>query len=240
MTPGAPLPTELELSTRFGVSRLVVREAVHRLKHYELVAVHQGSRTVVLDPDRTTNIYLLGLESEVLSHSSDWLAAFAERQFYSAAALLALAEQRIEPHRLDELETITEDLAQVPASSARSDGFEHVRAYWLVIARSTKNRLYVRDAAWHFKMLERRPHVRAALMWPAECLAVIHRRLNATLRERRGSAAAYLEIVHNLWPHTTCVGHTEASSLDEASSSRGVSLAEASFRSKCAVALESR
>jgi len=193
----APLPTETELSDRFGVSRILVREALHRLKEYELVRVHQGNRTLVLDPDRAANVHLLGLETELMSSSSDWLAAFAERQIYSAAGLLALAERRIEPHQVQVLEEITERLTRAPVSDDAADWFEHTRSYWMTIAEWTKNRLYVRDTAWFFKVLESRPHLQAMCSWPVRCRAANHRRLNATLRARRGSAEAYLEMVRS-------------------------------------------
>src|SRR5215813_12720172 len=78
LTPEAPLPPERELSDRFGVSRIVVREAIHRLKEYELVRVRQGSPTMVLDPDLATDMRLLGLEIELMPPTSQALSAFAE------------------------------------------------------------------------------------------------------------------------------------------------------------------
>src|SRR5687767_4245837 len=93
LEPGAPLPPERELSERFGVSRIVVREAIHRLKEYELVRVRQGSPTIVLDPDEATEIRLLSLEIELMPD----VQSLIERQVYGGAALLELAEQRIAP-----------------------------------------------------------------------------------------------------------------------------------------------
>jgi DNA-binding FadR family transcriptional regulator len=194
----ALMPKEHDLADRFGVSRIAVREALHRLKSYQLVLVHHGNRTLVLDPDRADNVQLLGLESQVMSSDPDWIATFAERQLHSAAGLLALAEQRTDPQQVDLLETITDQLAQVSASDADPDGFKYTRAYWMTIALWTKNRLYLRDTAWYFKVLERNPHLQTSCMWRPEVRVAHHRRINARLRERRGTAAAYLEMVRDL------------------------------------------
>ena len=45
--PGARLPTELQLAAAHGVSRTVVREAVHQLKSRQLVVARQGSGVFV-------------------------------------------------------------------------------------------------------------------------------------------------------------------------------------------------
>lgn len=45
--PGTRLPSERELAQIFGVSRLSVREAVHRLEALDLVVVRRGSGTFV-------------------------------------------------------------------------------------------------------------------------------------------------------------------------------------------------
>ena len=48
---GSALPPERELAQRFGVSRLVLRQAIHRLADMDLVRVRQGGATLVLEPD---------------------------------------------------------------------------------------------------------------------------------------------------------------------------------------------
>jgi DNA-binding FadR family transcriptional regulator len=198
LTPEAPLPPERELSDRFGVSRIVVREAIHRLKEYELVRVRQGSPTMVLDPDRATDMRLLGLEIELMPPTPENLASFAERQIYSGAALLDLAEQRIEPHQIDELEKITECIAEVP--DLNEEWIKHERAYWMVIAQGAKNRLYVRETAWYFNLLERQPRFRSVYTVLPMHRAAFYRKLNEKIRTRQGSAAMYLEMLRESPP----------------------------------------
>lgn len=47
LSPGSKLPSEMEMASRFGVSRTVVREAVSRLKSEGLVESRQGSGVFV-------------------------------------------------------------------------------------------------------------------------------------------------------------------------------------------------
>jgi GntR family transcriptional repressor for pyruvate dehydrogenase complex len=50
LSPGDRLPTELQLAAAHGVSRTVVREAVHQLKSQGLVRSRQGSGVYVTEP----------------------------------------------------------------------------------------------------------------------------------------------------------------------------------------------
>jgi DNA-binding FadR family transcriptional regulator len=193
LTPEAPLPPERELSERFGVSRIVVREAIHRLKEYELVRVRQGSPTMVLDPDRATDMRLLGLEIELMPPTPEGLGSFAERQIYSGAALLHLAEQRMAPEEVDVLDSLAEELSHVETLDEHWLRIE--RSYWTAIAKGSKNRLYMRETLWYFNLLERHPRFRGVYTVPPPQRAAFYQSLNKALRDRKGSAAMYLEML---------------------------------------------
>jgi GntR family transcriptional repressor for pyruvate dehydrogenase complex len=189
LAPGSPLPPERELSERFGVSRIVVREAIHRLKEYELVRVRQGSPTVVLDPDRATDIRLLGLEIELVPPTPGGLDAFAERQIYAAASLLDLAEQRMSEDEINELEKIIDRFFE--SEKTEEQGLAFDREYWLAIAKGTRNRLYFRETIWYFNLMERDPRFRRLVGDPA-ARATLYRALLTAQRRRNGSAEMYL------------------------------------------------
>lgn len=189
LAPGSPLPPERELSERFSVSRIVVREAIHRLKEYELVRVRQGSPTVVLDPDRATDIRLLGLEIELVPPAPDGLDAFAERQLYAAASLLDLAEQRMTEDEVSALEKLIDEFTASDMTEERARAFE--REYWLRIAKGTRNRLFVRETSFYFNLLERDPRFRRLVVGP-ELRASLYRALLLAQRRRSGSAETYL------------------------------------------------
>lgn len=59
--PGARLPTEPELCTRFGVSRTVVRDALRTLSSIGLVDVRQGVGIVVAGPEDETLTHALSV-----------------------------------------------------------------------------------------------------------------------------------------------------------------------------------
>ena len=61
LTPGEPLPPERILGEQFGVSRIILRAAVHRLAEVGLVRVRQGGASIVLDPAEAGDIRLIGL-----------------------------------------------------------------------------------------------------------------------------------------------------------------------------------
>jgi len=200
---GSALPPERELSERFGVSRIVVREAVHRLKEYELVRVRQGSPTIVLDPERSTDIRLLGLEIELLEHSPEGMRIIVERQVYAAAALLDLAEQRMTSEELDALERIIDAHLAMPNRETQWVQFE--RAYWTAIAMGTKNRVYLRETLWFFNLLERDPRFLTALDRGTVESAVGYKALLVAQRERKGSAALYLRALRTFASGLTSV-----------------------------------
>jgi DNA-binding FadR family transcriptional regulator len=188
---GASLPPERELSERFGVSRIVVREAIHRLKEYELVRVRQGSPTIVLDPDEATDIRLLGLEIDLMPATAASIGVLAERQRYAGAALLDLAEQRMTAGEIDELETIVNAMASSDVSDDEAMLLE--RAYWTAIARGTRNGIYLRETIWWFNLMQREPRFRSALAGTALERAAMYRALIPAQRRRNGSADLYLK-----------------------------------------------
>jgi DNA-binding FadR family transcriptional regulator len=167
-----------------------VREAIHRLKEYELVRVRQGSPTVVLDPDEATDIRLLGLEIELMPGDSGGTQALAERQVYAGAAVLDLAEQRMTKEEVDELERLVDDFLSVADKAAATIAFE--RAYWTAIARGSRNRIYLRETTWFFNLLGRDERFRRALLGAPEDRAGTYKALIESLRSRRGSADLYL------------------------------------------------
>lgn len=97
--PGARLPSERELAQIFGVSRLSVREAVHRLEALALVVVRRGAGTFVarrhaepggptaaLIPRRVDVEELIEVRRLLEPQAAEWAATRADR-----TALLSLA-----------------------------------------------------------------------------------------------------------------------------------------------------
>src|SRR5262245_21055943 len=80
LSPGDTLPPERVLAERFEVSRIIVRQAVHRLADCQLVRVRQGGSTLVLDPREAADLRVAELDWR-LGPGSPWdIYDFAERQ----------------------------------------------------------------------------------------------------------------------------------------------------------------
>jgi GntR family transcriptional repressor for pyruvate dehydrogenase complex len=106
--PGTRLPSERELAQTFGVSRLSVREAVHRLEALELVVVRRGAGTFVArgaatlagtltdpsttPPPKSTNIEeVFEIRRLLEPAAARWAALRADR--HALVPLRRLAEQ---------------------------------------------------------------------------------------------------------------------------------------------------
>src|SRR5580658_11170036 len=61
LLPGSAVPPERVLAERFGTSRIVARQAIHRLDELGLVRVRQGGATLVLDPKEASDLRVLEL-----------------------------------------------------------------------------------------------------------------------------------------------------------------------------------
>jgi GntR family transcriptional regulator, transcriptional repressor for pyruvate dehydrogenase complex len=194
LPPGQPLPPERELAERFGVSRIVVREAIHRLKEYELVRVRQGSPTLVLDPDDATDIRLLSLEIDLMPEDDEAGAeAFTDRQQYGGAALLALAELHMTDAEIDALGRRI--AAQRAASSTAGYDVAFERDVWVAIARGSRNRIFLRETLWYFNLLAREERFRRAMDSGVDRIA-LYESIAQMLRKREGAVAAYVRALH--------------------------------------------
>lgn len=135
--PGSRLPTEQALSSEFGVSRTVVREAISRLKSEGLVETRQGSGAFVAQnrlgmPFRIDPVSLDSFEAtiEILE-----LRLAVESEAAALAAERASAAQ---------LEAIGRALAAVRAAFERGDdGVEEDLMFHRAIAEATNNSKYV-------------------------------------------------------------------------------------------------
>ena len=80
LRPGSQLPTEQELCSQYGVSRITVRQAISSLVKEGILATQRGRGTYVLPPRITTHldnspVPVEGKESRVVLYSVDRIAA---------------------------------------------------------------------------------------------------------------------------------------------------------------------
>jgi DNA-binding FadR family transcriptional regulator len=133
LAPGSLLPTEPEMSARFGVSRSVVREALRVLGAKGLIEVRHGSGTRVTTPDRWDTL--------------DPLILLALRERGASAAVL---------HDLLEARTIVEcEVAALAAERANPEERDALRAAIVTMRASLDDpaRFVSGDSAFHLTLL---------------------------------------------------------------------------------------
>lgn len=161
LLPGEPLPPERALSERFGVSKLLVRQAIHRLAAAELVRVRQGDVTRVVDPSRSSSLevidltYRLAPESEGAQHIARHVL---EKQYTQGLSLLEVFLRRARPEASGALTALV-DGASVDSDEAMASLEER---FWSLVAREGGNRILQAEVAFWYRNLAARPRMASA------------------------------------------------------------------------------
>jgi DNA-binding FadR family transcriptional regulator len=130
---GSKLPTEREMSENHGVSRVVVREAIARLRHEGLVTSQQGRGVFVASPEESR---FLTIAQSALSRPEDYQRLYDVRKVLESgtAALAALH------HDEDDLEELRKHLATMIGPDVNHETYvEADIAFHRAIASASKN-----------------------------------------------------------------------------------------------------
>lgn len=111
---GDKLPTEQELAKFHGVSRVVIREAVARLRQEGLVMSRQGLGVFVTSPSASNSLVL---EPETLSNAEDFRHLYELRLIMETGAA-ELAARHCSAADLAEIEQSLRDMAAVTENEA--------------------------------------------------------------------------------------------------------------------------
>jgi DNA-binding FadR family transcriptional regulator len=197
LKPGEPLATQRELATEFGVSPLLVRQAIHRLEELELVRVRQGSTTVVLDPNESRDIRVLQHRIEAAAAEPTLVAAVLEVHVLGALPLLVLAERCITDAELEELSQLTDALSE-DATAAEVQRF--MGAYWLAVAEATRNPYFQHQTRWWWGLSDelRGRDIGVPLPSHAAMVRRDYQKITRALIARTGSTQAFLEATRQL------------------------------------------
>ena len=148
--PNEPLTTQRDLAQQFGVSALVVRQAIHRLEDLGLVRVRQGSTTIVLDPAESSDIRLIQLQMEFEEPGPKLAYAVVENRMLFLLPMLILAERRITEPQIASLRHIARSLREATAVQET----QKLRAqFWIEVARATDNPLFQQQVRWFAKLV---------------------------------------------------------------------------------------
>ena len=121
--PQSALPAERELAALFNVSRLIVRQALHRLREMGLATGGQGGQNTVLDPDASSDPRVVALTMQLAPEKTDERAV-VERQLLGGAMRLELAQRRITQGELVVLDAMVGGRAPPLAAGGDRAGFE--------------------------------------------------------------------------------------------------------------------
>ncbi|HEX2827649.1 MAG TPA: FadR/GntR family transcriptional regulator [Burkholderiales bacterium] len=184
--PGSRLPTEQALSSEFGVSRTVVREAISRLKSEGLVETRQGSGAFVAQSKLGIPFRIDPVSVESFGATVDIL----ELRLAVESEAAALAAERASA---DQLAAIRRALDAVRAAFERGDdGVDEDLAFHRAIAEATHNSKYVDLAEFLERYVRRQIQItggrtaRASRMGETQSE---HRKIFEAIAARDGDAA---------------------------------------------------
>ncbi len=189
LPPGSSLPPERELSERFGVSRLIVRQAVHRLADMGLVRVRQGGPTQVVHPNDARDLRVIELVYQLGQGSLRDVRELIERQFLHGYSLLFLAAKRGSKERLRAIAHMADDYAARGAPGEEMTAFE--KRFFTAVAEATDNRFYMMETSWWYKLAEGRPD--RPPVFSDEQRQAFYREIARRLAEDRDAARFYLD-----------------------------------------------
>ena len=196
---GATLPSENALAQRFGVSRMIMRQAIHRLAELDLVAVRQGGATSVLDVGQSADIRVLELLYRLAPSQGAPLVDprdVVEKQLLQGLALVDIAERRARASSLAAIARETERACAAAAGEADFLALEE--RFWQAVASAGGNRILRMEVNWWYGRLPARPRAEHLVPSPLSARLAFYRALADRLRARDGAAAWYLEAVRPL------------------------------------------
>lgn len=133
LNPGCLLPTEQQLSEKFGVSRNVVREAIAQLRADGMVEARQGIGSFVLAPEQRAAIRI---DRETLKEGQNMERLFELRCILEAESAALAAERREQEH----LDAIKAALDRMSGEERWEDGsIDADLLFHREIARATGN-----------------------------------------------------------------------------------------------------
>jgi GntR family transcriptional regulator, transcriptional repressor for pyruvate dehydrogenase complex len=189
--PGTALPTQRELAERFGISMLVVRQAIHSLEDLKLVRVRQGGATIVLDPNEATDLRLVDLRVQLSPSGQRFGLDTTEMRMLFLMQLLILAERRITPKHIGVLHYLLDSLPKEPSLEET----RHFRLeYWQQVADATQNPVIQQQMRWWRARAREAVHDGHGFgFFPQQPVNLpFHRALTDALEQHTGAVALYM------------------------------------------------
>jgi DNA-binding FadR family transcriptional regulator len=220
LAPGSALAPERVLVERFDVSRMIVRQAVHRLAEHGLVRVKHGGATIVLDPEDATDLRVLALFYRFAPSAGRKTLAIAdmvEKQYMQGLSMVEVASRRAGPHDLVRVMAVVEQ-AEASSDAELSDFGAFEERFWRALAASTQNRIFRMEVAWWYEALADRPVPPEVASTPPRARLPFYRELVERLLAHKDPVDYYLTatrpildaVIARTVPHARRRGSKEA------------------------------
>jgi len=153
----AALPPERVFAERFDVSRIIVRQAVHKLADLGLVRVRQGGATTVLDPEAATDLRVLALFYKLAPGESSLVDRndMIEKQYLQGLSMVSVASRRASDESLKRIARLVDAYATGEQRHATVEELEE--QFWRAVAKAGGNRIFGMEVAWWYEVLGERP-----------------------------------------------------------------------------------
>ncbi|HEY6461276.1 MAG TPA: GntR family transcriptional regulator [Polyangiaceae bacterium] len=199
LAPGTALPPERVLAERFETSRIIARQALHRLADLGLVRVRQGGATVVLDPDEAGDLRILELVYR-LTPAGEAGAIDArqtlEKQLLQGLCLVEVAARCGSRTELERVDAMASSFDEAQADEAAYRAFEE--HFWRAVARAGKSRIFQMEVAWWYRVLAAPPRMERYVPSALAARVAFYRELARRLAKGQAAVAFYLHATEPL------------------------------------------
>lgn len=187
--PGTALDPERLLAERFDVSRLVVRQAIHRLADLGLVRVRQGGATMVLEPDEVANVGIFPYLHRFGLFNAARLRDSIEHQYANGLRLLDVAERRASDASLAEVQQLVEQFEGDKNDDAQLRTLE--QEFWTAVAEAGGNHILKIELGWWYRTFSIVGEQHAQTRVPPQARLAFLRALATCLRNRDDVVSFY-------------------------------------------------
>ena len=189
------LPPERVFAARYGVSRIIVRQAVHRLADMGLVRVRQGGATTVLDPEAATDLRVLALLYRLAPGESSLVDRndMIEKQYLQGLSMVSVAARRASDEARRRIARLVEAYAHGDQKHAPVEELEE--QFWRALARAGGNRIFVIEVAWWYEVLRERPLPKRVASLARKTRVAFYVELARRLVARERPVEFYLEVM---------------------------------------------
>ncbi len=188
---GEAMPSERSLAQEFGVSRLLVRQAIHRLGELSLVTVRQGGTTIVSDPDRCDHPEVGVLALRFGPDTVAQVRGLRERQIAGGLSLLLLAERRFSKEDGPALRKIVDAYEEDPQGG-------HEEVFWIYLSDVTSNGFFQRETRYWFRVVRDNETLRERSHLPHPVRVAGYRALIHCLEDKSGVVESYAKMATQL------------------------------------------